>query len=48
MSNSNLPPIKGATSSNPLANDGRADISSTREITQSAMESDRALVKPDA
>jgi len=47
MSNSNLPPIKGASTSNPLAND-RADISSTREITQSAMESDRALVKPDA
>lgn len=48
MTDSSLPPIKGAASpKNPLANDGKSDLSATREISQSALESDRALINQE-
>ena len=47
MTDSKLPPIKGVAPRNTGGNDGNADISSTRDISQSAMESDRALIKAD-
>jgi hypothetical protein len=47
MTDSKLPPIKGVAPRNTGGNDGNADISSTREISQSALESDRALIKAD-
>ena len=47
MTDSKLPPIKGAASpKNPLAN-GKADLSATRDISQSALGSDRALINQE-
>ena len=43
-----LPPIKGAvSSSSATGNDGKSDLTNTRDISQSALESDRTLIKGD-
>ena len=48
MTDSGLPPIKGAaTRQNPLENDDKADLTATRDISQSAIESDRALINQE-
>jgi len=43
-----LPPIKGAEKRNIQGDDGNPDLTNTRDISQSALESDRALIKVDA
>ena len=47
MTDSKLPPIKGATNQNASAEDGQTELQNTRDITQSAIESDRAMIKAE-
>ena len=49
MTDSKLPPIKGATNQSPAKDDGQTELQNTREISQSAigLESDRAMIKAE-
>ena len=46
MSDNELPPIKGARQTREVRDNDVSDITATREISASALESDRALMKP--